>query len=126
MHKCISQKHRGQNLDKQTIKHAIRKFSHLIERNKEHRAYSDFKDGINKGLDIAKYTFEEHVEKFDLSESDDNQAIKERNLQDKYNSLIDTLEITKKPNYSKEHLEGIYKGVEKSKALFGEFIKEFS
>ncbi len=98
----------------------------MIERNKDHRAYSDFKEGINEGLEIAKDTFEEHVEKFDLSDLEENKTIKVQNLQDKYNSLIDTLKITKKPNYSEEQLEGIYKGVEKSKVLFGEFIKEFS
>ena len=35
--------------------------------NKDHQAYSDFKEGVNKGLDIAKYTFEENAEKFSLS-----------------------------------------------------------
>jgi hypothetical protein len=114
----------GQNLDKQTVKYAIRRFSNLIERNKEHRAYSDFKEGINKGLDIAKFTFEDHVEKFDLSSLEDNQTIKIRDLQNEFNSLIDTLDIRKKPNCSEEHLEGIYKGFEKSKLLFEEFIKE--
>ncbi|HEY3361913.1 MAG TPA: hypothetical protein VGK06_08870 [Methanosarcina sp.] len=31
--------------------------------NKDYQAYSDFKEGVNKGLDIAKYTFEENLEK---------------------------------------------------------------
>lgn len=112
-------------MDKQTVKHVIIKFSHLIERNKEQLAYSDFKEGINKGLDIAKNTFEDHVEKFDISSSKENQTIKIQNLQNEYNLLIDTLKIGKKPNCSTDCLEGIYEGLEKSKALFGEFIEEF-
>lgn len=77
----------GKNLDKQTVKYAIRRFSNLIERNKEHRAYSDFKEGINKGMDIAKFTFEDHVEKFDLSNLESNQTTKIQNLQNEFNYL---------------------------------------
>ena len=52
------------------------------------------------------------------------QVRKREGLQDKYNSLIDALEIKKKPNHSEEQLEGICEGIEKSKVLFGDFIKE--
>ena len=55
------------NLDKQQIETPVRKFKNFIEMNKDHQAYSDFKEGVNKGLDIAKYTFEENAEKFSLS-----------------------------------------------------------
>lgn len=50
--------------------------------------------------------------------------MKIQNLQNEFNSLIDTLDIRKKPNCSEERLEGIHKGFEKSKLLFVEFIKE--
>jgi hypothetical protein len=111
-------------LDKQTIKHAIRKFSSLIEINKEDQAYSDFQEGFNKGLDMAKYTFEDHVDKLDLFRLESNRTMKLQTLQDKYNLLIDTLEI-KKPNCSEECLKGIHAGFEKSKILFGELIREY-
>ncbi len=45
-------------------------------------------------------------------------------LQNKYNLVIDTLEI-KKPNCSEECLKGIHAGLEKSKILFGELTREF-
>ena len=35
------------------MKDLIRKFNVCIERNKDYQAYSDFKEGVNKGLDIA-------------------------------------------------------------------------
>lgn len=111
-------------MDTQEIEHAIIKFNNLIDENKEQMAYSDFKEGINKGLDIAKHNFEDHIEKFDLSSSKENQTIKRQNLQNEYNLLIDTLKIGK-PGCSTDCLEGIYEGLEKSKILFGEYIKEF-
>lgn len=112
-------------MNAQKVKNAVRRFSELIERNKDYRAYSDFKEGINEGLEIAKDTFEENVEKFDLSDSNEDRAVKIQSLQDRFNLLIDTIGIIKKPNYSKEQLDGIYEGFERSKELFGEFIKEF-
>jgi hypothetical protein len=111
-------------LDNQKIKYAVERFSHLIDMNKDNRAYSDYKEGINKGLELAKDVFEDNAQKFDLSGSEDDQTMKLQNLQNEYNLLIDTLEI-KKPNCSEECLKGIHTGFEKSKALFGEFIKEF-
>ena len=116
----------GKNLENQRIQDAVRKFSNLIERNKDYRAYSDYKEGINEGLEIAKDTFEEHVETFDLSNMEEDQTIKIKRLQNKYNLLIDTIEVRKKPNYSEEQLEGIHKGFERSKVLFGEFIKGYA
>ncbi|WP_245859772.1 hypothetical protein [Methanosarcina spelaei] len=117
-------KARGQNLDTQEIEYAIRKFNNLIDKNKEKLAYSDFKEGVNKGLDIARYNFGDHIEKFDLFSSKENQTTKIQNLQNEYNLLIDTLKIGK-PGCSADCLEGIYEGLEKSKIIFGEFIKEF-
>ena len=112
-------------MDTQKVKIAVRRFSNLIERNKDARAYSDFKEGINEGLEIAKDTFEENAEKFDLSDSSEDKTLKMQGLQDRFNLLIDTLEITKKPNYSRDQLDGIYMGLERSKELFREFINEF-
>ena len=40
------------NLDKQKIETPVRKFKNFIEMNKDHQAYSDFKEEVNKGLDI--------------------------------------------------------------------------
>lgn len=114
----------GKNLDQQTVKQAIKNFGALIERSKDKQAYSDFKEGVNEGLEIAKDAFEDNADKFYLSDLDENMARKVEKLQDKYNSLIDMVEITKKPGYSKDHLDGIYKGFEISKELFGEFIEE--
>jgi len=107
------------------IKNAVRKFSDLIERNKDFRAYSDFKEGINEGLEIAKDAFEENAEKFNLSDSVEARDSKIQSLQNRFNLLIDSIEITKKPNYSEDQLEGVYKGLERSKELFGDFIKEY-
>jgi hypothetical protein len=106
------------------VKNAVRKFSDLIERNKDFRAYSDFKEGINEGLEMAKDAFEENAEKFNLSGSDEGDS-KIQSLQNRFNLLIDTIEITKKPNYSEDQLDGVYKGLERSKELFGYFIKEY-
>lgn len=44
-------------------KNLVRKFNAHIEMNKDKQAYSDFKEGVNKGLDIAKYAFEDNLEK---------------------------------------------------------------
>jgi hypothetical protein len=76
-------------------------------------------------LDIAKSAFEDNAGHFYLSDLDKDEHIKIEILKDKYNSLIDAVEVIKKPKYSDEHLEGIQEGLEKSKVLFGEFIKEF-
>jgi len=112
-------------LNAEKVKNAIRRYSDLIERNKDRLAYSDYKEGINEGLEIAKDTFEENADAFDLLSSHEDRDTKIQKLQERFNLLIDTIEITKKPNYSEEQLEGIFKGFERSKALFGEFIKEF-
>jgi hypothetical protein len=112
-------------LNAEKLKNAIRRYSDLIERNKDRQAYSDFKEGINEGLEIAKDTFEENADDFDLSSSHEDRDVKMQKLQERFNLLIDTTEIAKKPNYSEEQLEGIHKGFERSKSLFGDFIKEF-
>jgi len=46
-------------------------------------------------------------------------------LQDRFNLIIDTIVVKEKPNYSQDHLDGIYEGFEKSKKLFGECINEY-
>ena len=112
-------------MNQQRIKKTARRFSDLIERNKDGRAYSDFKEGMNSGLEIAKDTFEENIETFLSPVSDGGQIAKVHTLQDKFNRIIDTIVVKEKPNYSQDHLDGIYEGFEKSKKLFGEFIKEF-
>lgn len=112
-------------MDQQKINRTIRRFSDLIERNKDDRAYSDYKEGINEGLEIAKDTFEENAEKFISSSSDEDPAAKIQNLQDRFNLIIDTIVVHKKPHYSQDHLEGIYEGFKKSKKLFGECVKEY-
>lgn len=111
-------------MDTQTIKNLVRDFNFFIERNKDGQAYSDYKEGINKGLDIAKYTFEENVEKFSLSCSDENCDARIRSLQDEFNQLLDGIVLSKKPNCSEEHLDGVYSGFERSKEIFRDFIKE--
>jgi hypothetical protein len=111
-------------LDQQKIKKAVRKFSDLIERNKDWRAYSDYKEGVNKGLQIAKNTFDENAEKFVLSDSDGGKVAKMQSLQDRFNLIIDMTVVKEKPNYSQDHLDGIYEGFKRSKKLFGEFINE--
>lgn len=39
--------------------------------------------------------------------------------------MIDKIAVKEKPNYSQEHLDGIYEGFERSKKLFGECVKEY-
>jgi hypothetical protein len=112
-------------LNRQQVENAVTRFSDLIDRNKDPQAYSDFKEGINEGLEIAKDTFDENAEKFALSNSDYDRAAQIKSLQDRFNSLIDMLTIIKKPKYSQDSLDGIYKGLERSKELFRDFIEEF-
>ncbi len=112
-------------MNKQQVENTIKRFSDLIERNKDHRAYSDFKEGFNEGLEIAKDTFDENAEKFVLSDSDKDRAAKLESLQDMFNLLIDTLVITKKPRYSQDSLDGINTGLQRSKELFRDFTEEF-
>jgi hypothetical protein len=112
-------------LNKQQVKNAVRRFSDLIERNKDLQAYSDFKEGMNEGLEIAKDTFEENAEKFVLSDSEEDRVTKIKSLQDIFDLLIDRLVIIKKPKYSQDSLDGINKGLERSKELFRDFIEEF-
>ena len=112
-------------MNKQQVKNAVRRFSYLIERNKDLQAYSDFKEGMNEGLEIAKDTFEENAEKFVLSDSEEDRVTKIKSLQDSFDLLIDRLVIIKKPKYSQDSLDGINKGLERSKELFRGFIDEF-
>lgn len=111
-------------MDKHKVETSVRKFNKFIEENKDHQAYSDFKEGINKGLDIAKYTFEENAEKFCLLDTDGNQTVKIGCLHDDFCQLIDGIVMAKKPNWSEDHFEGLYTGFERSKEIFREFIKE--
>lgn len=106
------------------MKTLVRKFTTRIEMNKDYQAYSDFKEGVNKGLDIARYTFEENLEKLSLSGSDEDQAEKMRGLEDNFNRLLDGIALSKKPNFSEERLDGVYTGFEKSKKIFRDFVKE--
>jgi len=106
------------------MKDLIKKFNVCIERNKDHQAYSDFKEGVNKGLDIAKYTFEDNLEKLSLSDLDDDPAEKIRGLENNFNQLLDGITLSKKPNFSEQRLDGVYTGFEKSKKIFKEFINE--
>jgi hypothetical protein len=115
----------GASLDQQRIQKTVRKFSDLIERNKDRRAYSDYKEGVNEGLEMAKDTFEENVEKFLSPVPDEDPEAKIRSLQDRFNLIIDTIVVKEKPNYSPDQLEGIFEGFEKSKKLFGECIREY-
>ncbi|AKB77363.1 hypothetical protein MSHOH_0880 [Methanosarcina horonobensis HB-1 = JCM 15518] len=112
-------------MNQQRIKKTVRKFSDLIERNKDRRAYSDYKEGINEGLEMAKDTFEENVEKFLSSVPDEDPVAKVQSLQDRFNLIIDTIVVKEKPNYSPDHLDGIYEGFEKSKKIFGECLREY-
>jgi hypothetical protein len=111
------------NLDKQKIETPVRKFKNFIEMNKDHQAYSDFKEGVNKGLDIAKYTFEENAEKFSLSYLDEDRDIRIKSLQSDFNQLLDRIALSKKPNFSEDCLDGIRIGFERSKEIFREFIE---
>ncbi len=112
-------------MDQIIITKTVRKFSDLIERNKDRRAYSDFKEGINEGLEIAKDTFEENVDKFIFPASGEGPAAKIQSLQERFNLMIDTIAVKEKPNYSREHLDGIHEGFKKSKELFRECITEY-
>lgn len=112
-------------MNQQKIKKTIRKFSDLIERNKDTQAYSDYKEGINEGLEMAKDTFEDNVEKFLSPVSEEDPAAKAQSLQDRFNLIIDSIVVKEKPNYSQDHLDGIYDGFKKSKKLFGDCIKEY-
>ena len=112
-------------MNKQQVENAVTRFSDLIDRNKDQEAYSDFKEGMNEGLEIAKDTFDENAEKFVLSDSDYDRATRMKSLQDRFNLLIDALTIRKKPKYSQDNLDGIYRGLARSKELFRDFIEEF-
>lgn len=112
-------------MDQHKTAKTVRRFCDLLEKSKDGQAYSDFKEGINKGLQIAKNTFNENAEKFVSSDSDGDQVSEAQSLQDKFNLIIDSIVVKEKPNHSQDHLEGIYAGFERSKELFGEFIKEF-
>jgi len=112
-------------LDQQKIKKTVRRFSALIERNKDDQAYSDYKEGINEGPEMAKDTFEENAEKFISSSLGEDPIAKIQNLQDRFNLIIDAIAVHKKPHYSQDHLEGIYEGFKKSKELFGECVKAY-
>ena len=92
--------------------------------NKDYQAYSDFKEGVNKGLDIAKYAFEENLEKLSLSCSDEDRIERIRLLENDFNALLDAITLPKTPNCSEELLDGVQTGFEKSKKIFKEFIKE--
>ncbi len=111
-------------MDKHKVETSVRKFNKFIEENKDHRAYSDFKEGVNKGLDIAKYTFEENAEKFCLLDTGGDQAVKINCLHDNFCQLLDRIIMTKKPNWSEDHVEGVFTGFERSKEIFREFMKE--
>ncbi|MCC4767154.1 hypothetical protein FXW07_11125 [Methanosarcina sp. DH1] len=106
------------------MKDLIRKFNVCIERNKDYQAYSDFKEGVNKGMDIAKYTFEDNLEKLSLSDMDNDPVEKIRGLENNFNKLLDGITLSKKPNISEQRLDGVYTGFEKSKKIFKEFITE--
>lgn len=106
------------------MKILIRKFNTRIEMNKDEQAYSDFKEGVNKGLDIAKYTFEENLEKISLYGSDEDPAENIRVLENNFNQLLDGIALSKKPNCSEQRLDGVHTGFERSKQIFKEFIQE--
>ena len=112
-------------MDQLIITKTVRKFSDVIERNKDSRAYSDFKEGINEGLEIVKDTFEENVDKFISSASGAAPATKIQSLQDRFNLMIDKIAVKEKPHYSQDHLDGIHEGFERSKKIFGECVKEY-
>jgi hypothetical protein len=106
------------------MKNLIRKFNDCIERNKDNQAYSDFKEGVNKGLDIAKYTFEDNLEKLSLSDPDEDPVEKIRGLEDNFNQLLDGIALPRKPNCSEQRLDGVHTGFEKSKKIFRQFVTE--
>jgi len=106
------------------MKNLVKKFNTYIEMNKDYQAYSDFKEGVNKGLDIAKYTFEENLEELSLSSLDEDQAERVRSLENDFNQLLDGISLSKKPNCSEERLDGVHTGFERSKKIFRKFINE--
>jgi hypothetical protein len=110
-------------LDKH-IETSVRKFNKFIEQNKDRRAYSDFKEGVNKGLDIARFTFEENAEKFCILDKDGDQTLMRNCLHDNFCQLLDRIPMEKKPNWSEDHFEGVHTGFERSKEIFREFITE--
>jgi hypothetical protein len=114
----------SETLDKHNVETSVRRFNKLIEENKDYQAYSDFKEGVNKGLDIAKYTFEENAESFCLLDIAGDQTVKLDCLQDSFCQLIDRIVMAKKPSWSEDHFKGLYTGFERSKEIFREFIKE--
>lgn len=121
-------------LNKHKVETSVKKFNKFVEQNKDQQAYSDYKEGVNKGLDIAKYTFEENAEKFCIFEEnaekfcilerDGDQAVKINCLHDNFCQLIDRIVMAKKPNWSEDHFEGLCTGFEKSKEIFRKFITE--
>lgn len=111
-------------MKEQKAKDAVKEFSKLIEKNKDRQPYSDYKEGINQGLEMAKDTFEENAEKFVFSNSNEDRDAKIQSLQDRFDLLLDKI-IVEKPRYTRDHLDGINKGFEKSKKLFAEFVKDF-
>ena len=106
------------------IETSVRKFNKFIEQNKGRRAYSDFKEGVNKGLDIARFTFEENAEKFCILDKDGDQTLMRNCLHDNFCQLLDRIPMEKKPNWSEDHFEGVHTGFERSKEIFREFITE--
>lgn len=112
-------------MNKQQVEDAVERYSDLIDRSKDQQAYSEYKEGINEGLELAKDTFDENAEEFVLSDSNDDRATKIKSLQDRFNLLIDALTIRKKPKYSQDSLDGINEGLKRSKELFRDFIDEF-
>lgn len=113
-------------MEGQRAKDAVRVFSKIIERNKDRQPYSDYKEGINQGLEIAKDAYEENAEKFVSSSKNSNEDRDEKikSLQDRFDLLLDTI-VVEKPRYTKGHLDGINDGFEKSRKLFAEFVKDF-
>lgn len=112
-------------MNKQQVEDAVARFSNLIDRSKDRQAYSDYKEGINEGLELAKDTFDENAEKFTLSDSSEDRATKVKNLQDRFDQLIDEITIRKKPKYSQDSMDGIKEGLRRSKEIFRDFIEKF-
>lgn len=86
----------------------------------------DYKEGINKGLEIDKDAFEENAEKFVYSNSNnsnEDRDMKTKSLQNRLDLLLDIVDI-EKPRYAKDHLDGINEEFEKSRKLFAEFVKD--
>jgi hypothetical protein len=111
-------------MDTQKMKTLIRKFNTHIEMNKDYQAYSDFKEGVNKGLDIARYTFEDNLERLSLSVSGDDPAERVIGLESSFNQLLDGIALPKTPNCSQQRLDGVQTGFETSKKIFKEFLNE--